>query len=98
MASMRVMADVLGLPVKVPKVKESTALGAAMFAGIGAGEYEVVAAAGRAVAGFETTIEPDGRAHERYQELYRSWSRVYAGEVELSERGLLVPLRRAAGT
>jgi len=94
----RVMADVLGLPVKVPKVKESTALGAAMFAGIGAGEYEDVATAGRAVAGFETIIEPDRDAHERYQELYAQWSRAYAGELELSERGLLKPLWRAAGT
>jgi autoinducer 2 (AI-2) kinase len=94
----RVMADVLGLPVKVPRVKESTALGAAIFAGIGAREYADVASAGRAVAAFETTIEPERETHERYEDLYARWSRAYAAELELSERGVLKPLWRAAGT
>ena len=94
----RVMADVLGLPVKVPKVKESTALGAAIFAGIGAGEYADLDSAARSVAGFEKTIEPDPSVHERYQELYSRWARAYEGELELSERGVLKPLWRAAGT
>ena len=94
----RVMADVLGLPVKVPKVKESTALGAAIFAGIGAGEYADVAAAGRAVASFESTLEPDRAVHERYEQLYSDWRRAYDGELGLAERGILKPLWRAAGT
>jgi autoinducer 2 (AI-2) kinase len=93
-----VMADVLGLPVKVPKVKESTALGAAIFAGIGAGEYPDVATAARAVAGFETTLDPDPSVHERYEELYADWKRIYEGELALVDQGLLKPLWRAAGT
>ena len=94
----RVMADVLGLPVKVPKVKESTALGAAIFAGVGAGEYPDVATATRAVAGFETTLDPDPSVHARYEELYADWKRIYDGQLALVERGLLKPLWRAAGT
>ena len=92
------MADVLGLPVKVPKVKESTALGAAIFAGVGAGEYPDVATATRAVAGFETTLDPDPSVHARYEELYADWKRIYDGQLALVERGLLKPLWRAAGT
>ena len=33
----QILADVLGIPVKVPAVKEATALGAALIAGYGAG-------------------------------------------------------------
>ena len=33
----QIVADVLGRPVRVPVVKESTALGAAIYAGVGAG-------------------------------------------------------------
>jgi autoinducer 2 (AI-2) kinase len=94
----RILADVLGLPVKVPRVKESTALGAAMFAGIGAGLYPDVATAARQVVSFEKTLDPDPQTHDRYRDLYAKWSRIYAAQLALVEQGLLKPLWRAAGT
>ena len=94
----RIMADVLGLPVRVPRVKESTALGAAMFAGIGAGLYPDVATAAREVVSFEATVEPDPEVHRKYGELYEKWDRVYGAQLALVEDGLLRPLWRAAGT
>jgi autoinducer 2 (AI-2) kinase len=94
----QILADVLGLPVRVPLVKESTALGAAIFAGIGCGVYPDVAAAARQVVRFEKTLEPDPKIHDRYLELYASWKRVYEAQLGLVEEGLLKPLWRAAGT
>jgi len=94
----RVLADVVGLPVKVPAVKESTALGAAMFAGIGADLYPDLATASRQAVSFERTVDPDPDTHARYQELYAEWLRVYQAELGLVEHGLLKPLWRAAGT
>ncbi len=94
----RVLADVLGLPVKVPVVKESTALGAAMFAGIGARLYPDVATAARHAVSFERTVDPDLATHAKYQELYANWLRVYGAELGMVEEGLLKPLWRAAGT
>jgi autoinducer 2 (AI-2) kinase len=94
----RVLADVLGRPVKVPAVKESTALGAAIFAGIGAGLYPDVTTAARRMVSFERTVDPDPQVHECYRELYASWLRLYEGELSLVERGLVKPLWRAAGT
>ena len=94
----RVMADVLGLPVKIPTVKESTALGAAIFAGIGAGIYPDVATAGRQIVSFERTVDPDLEVHARYLELYANWLRVYEAQVRMVEGGLTRPLWRAAGT
>jgi len=94
----RIVADVLGIPVKVPRVKESTALGAAMLAGIGAGVYPDIPTAARAVVAFDRTIEPDSEGHSRYVGLYDSWLRVYAAQLGMVDKGLLRPLWRAAGT
>jgi autoinducer-2 kinase len=93
----RIMADVLGLPVSVPRVKESTALGAAMFAGIGAGLFPDVATAAEKVVSFEATLEPDLETHDRYAELHEGWKRVYDAQLAMAEGGLLKPLWRAAG-
>jgi autoinducer-2 kinase len=94
----RILADVLGLPVRVPRVKESTALGAAIFAGIGAGVFPDVATAARNVVSFEKTVDPDPETHSRYLELYEEWTGVYNAQLSLVEKGLLKPLWRAAGT
>ena len=94
----RILADVLGLPVRVPRVKESTALGAAIFAGIGAGVFPDVATAAQKVVSFEKTVDPDPGTHGRYLELYEKWTRVYEAQLGLVEEGLLKPLWRAAGT
>jgi autoinducer-2 kinase len=94
----RIMADVLGIPVKVPRVKESTALGAAILAGIGAGVYPDIPTAAREVVSFDSVIEPDSQTHNGYLGRYDSWLRVYAAQLGLVEGGLLKPLWRAAGT
>lgn len=94
----RIVADVLGVPVSIPVVKESTALGAAICAGVGAGLFADAESQARRVVRIERTIEPDAAAHETYEGLYERWSAVYARQLELSEAGLLRPLWRAAGT
>jgi len=94
----RILTDVLGLPVSVPRVKESTALGAAIFAGIGAGIYPDVATAARQVVSFDATLEPEASVHSRYLDLYERWQRVYQAQLGIVEAGLLKPLWRAAGT
>jgi autoinducer-2 kinase len=94
----RILAEVLGIPVKVPRINESTSLGAAIFAGIGAGLYPDVAAAARQMVSFEPPIEPDPEVHRHYVELYQQWIEVYKAQLGLVEEGLLKPLWRAAGT
>jgi autoinducer-2 kinase len=94
----RIVADVLGVPVAIPVVKESTALGAAICAGVGAGLFADAAGQARRVVRIERTVEPDPAAHEAYARLYDRWLAVYARQLELSEAGLLRPLWRAAGT
>src|SRR5262249_44358291 len=54
----QIVADALGVPVRVPVVKESTALGAAIYAGVGAGVYADAASTAAELVQFERTYEP----------------------------------------
>lgn len=94
----QIIADTLARPVRIPAVKESTALGAAIYAGVGAGCYEDAVAAAARLARFERTVEPDPSAARAYDELFERWSELYRRSLELSEAGLVRPLWRAAGT
>jgi glycerol kinase len=60
---MQFQADVLGVPVLVPEVAETTALGAAYLAGVGTGMWTVdhVARSWRERARYEPAMSPDQR-------------------------------------
>jgi autoinducer 2 (AI-2) kinase len=93
----QILADTLGIPIRIPVVKESTALGAAICAGVGAGVYADANAAATSLVEFERTVYPDPEARAAYQRLYEQWLALYAGLLELSEAGLSRPMWRAAG-
>ena len=93
----QILADALGVPVRIPVVKESTALGAAIYAGVGAGLYADASTRGRARA-LRAHVRARARAAAAYDELYDHWLELYRGALELSEAGLVRPLWRAAGT
>jgi autoinducer 2 (AI-2) kinase len=93
----QILADVLGVPVRIPAVRESTALGAAVCAGVGAGLYDSPTDVSRLVR-FERTHEPDAAAAAAYDGLYAQWLDVYERMLQLSEDGVVRPLWRAAGT
>jgi autoinducer-2 kinase len=94
----QILADTLGRRVRIPAVKESTALGAALYAGVGAGLYGDALATAAQLARFERTFEPRQPAATVYQELYPRWGDLYRRSLEISEAGLVRPLWRAAGT
>ncbi len=94
----QIVADTLGLPVKIPVIKESTALGAALYAGVGAGLFDDAAAVARDLVRFERTCEPQLEAQSAYDRLYRQWAELYPRWLEVSEAGHLRSLWRAAGT
>jgi autoinducer 2 (AI-2) kinase len=93
----QIVADVVGLPVRVPVVKESTALGAAMYAGIGVGRYRDLAEVAGSLVRSERTFEPDVEAGEVYDDRYATWRELYPRILDLSESGLLRPMWWPAG-
>ncbi len=82
----QILSDVLGLPVKVPVVKEATALGAAILAGIGVGIYKDIEATVEELVEFEETYYPNIENHKLYTDLYSKWRDVYAAQLELSDK------------
>jgi autoinducer 2 (AI-2) kinase len=94
----QILCDVLGIEVKVPVVKESTALGAAICAGVGVGIFHDLKDAAKRLVKWERTLEPNEQNHQKYLKLYDRWSKVYRHELKIAEEGLVQPLFRAAGT
>ena len=93
----QIVADVVGLPVRVPVVKESTALGAAIYAGIGVGTYRDLAEVAGSLVRSERTFEPGVEAGQMYDERYAAWRQLYLRILDLSESGLLRPMWWPAG-
>ena len=94
----QILADVFGVRIKVPTVKESTALGAAICAGVGAGIFHDIKSAGKSLVKWERTLEPNQNNHTEYQALFKKWNEVYNHMLDLVEEGIVQPMWRAAGT
>jgi autoinducer 2 (AI-2) kinase len=92
----QIMADVLGVPVTVPAVTESSALGAAVAAGAGVGMFGSLADLPR-LRDRTRTVLPDPHAVKVYETAYPAWQEIYRRQLEISEDGVLAPLWRAAG-
>ncbi|HXQ92718.1 MAG TPA: FGGY-family carbohydrate kinase, partial [Nitrososphaerales archaeon] len=94
----QIISDTLGVQVNIPVVKESTALGAAICAGVGAGFYDSLQSGAEDLVRIEKTFKPRMKVHKQYSILYENWLNIYRANLKISESGLLNPLWRAAGT
>jgi len=81
----QILADVLGIPVAVPVVKEATALGAAIMAGKGIGLYSDVREAARSLVKIEKTFSPNEENREVYKLAYEKWEAAYKPQLKLSD-------------
>lgn len=93
----QIVADALGVPIRIPVVKEATALGAAICAGVGVGTWSSFGAAIEGTVAFERVVEPRLELAAKYQEMKDTWSAVYAPQLELARRGVTESLWRAPG-
>jgi len=74
---MQVVADVLDIPIKVPRSEQTCALGAAMFAAVVAGLYPSVDDAKTSMgSGIETEYRPDPQRAAKYRALYDRYTRL----------------------
>jgi xylulokinase len=70
-------ADILGLPILVPKTSVGAAFGAGVLAGMGIGWYPDVKGALRAMVAVEKTFEPRSENQRIYQEMYAAFRSLY---------------------
>lgn len=78
-----VLAAVCNRPVHVPEVRESSSLGAAMCAAVGAGLYCSLKEAASSMVRWAPVAEPDPEQVRLYRGLYRKWHKLYEQAREL---------------
>ncbi|MNT68048.1 Autoinducer 2 kinase LsrK [compost metagenome] len=93
----QILSDVTGLPVRVPDVKEATALGCAIAAGTGAGLYNDMAATGETLVKWSREFTPNPEHRELYDGMMQKWQAVYADQLGLVDSGLTTSMWQAPG-
>ena len=93
----QILADVTGCKVKVPVVKEATALGAAMAAGVGVGVYDSLLDAADKLVVWDREYLPNVENFEKYQKISTQWEEVYAKQLKMVDDGLVQSMWMAPG-
>jgi xylulokinase len=73
----QIKADVLGLPILLPRTSVGAPFGDAVLVGLGLDLYPDVAGALRQMVHIEARYEPDPANHALYQELYQIFRNIY---------------------
>jgi xylulokinase len=73
----QIKADVLGMPVQLPRAPVGAAFGDALLAGLGLGLYPDFGRALRDMIKLDTRYEPNMERHLRYREVYRVFRKLY---------------------
>ena len=84
----QIVADVTGKPVRVPVVKEATALGAAILAGCGVGIYPSIEEGVCQTVKWDREFQPQAENAPVYAALYENWRKVYAAQLALCDEKL----------
>ena len=69
--------NILNLKVEVIESEQGPALGGAILAAVGCGEYEDVESAVRQFVTVVETIEPEQELVEKYEECYQKFKQIY---------------------
>jgi autoinducer 2 (AI-2) kinase len=91
------LADVTGKKVKIPEIKEATALGCAIAAGVGAGVYESIEKAAKEIVTWDRSCIPSPENHEAYKEIREKWKIAYETQLSLVDQGVTESMWKAPG-
>lgn len=79
----KIVANVLNIPVEVPKNEQGPAMGAAMLAAVACGEYPTVKEAAEAIVTIADIVEPDHVLAANYEQQYQKFRQIYPACREL---------------
>jgi sugar (pentulose or hexulose) kinase len=80
-------ADVMGIEVRVPRIKRAAGLGAAILAGLAADEFATVEDAVSAMASGYESFYPDAHCHQQYAAIRERYEEVYSGIRQANQVG-----------
>ena len=93
----QILSDVTGCKVKIPKVTEATALGAAMAAGVGAGIYKDMITASKELVVWDKIYEPSELNKKIYDEQKQKFEHIYKAQLRLVDEGMTTSMWKAPG-
>ena len=93
----QILSDATGLPVKVPRVTEATALATGLAAWVGLGEFASLVEASDATVRWAKFYKPNATNHQLYNEVTERWQEAYAAQRQLVDRGITQPMWKAPG-
>lgn len=93
----QILADVTGYRVKIPKVTEATALGAAISAGVGCGVYSSLVSAAKELVVWDKTYEPNLENKKLYDEIKIKWQSAYEAQLKLVDDNITNSMWKAPG-
>ena len=79
----KMIANIMNMKVDVIESEEGPALGGAMLAAVGCGEYPDVKTIAEKVVKVVDTVEPDSELVEKYEERYQKFRKIYPTVKEL---------------
>ena len=92
------MADVLGIRIKVPVIKEATSLGSFLCAATALGWFQNIREAVKKVVLWKDEYRPFVKNVKAYTKYYNLWRKVYPYTLSIADKGLLPSMWRAPGT
>ncbi|MBE0514596.1 autoinducer-2 kinase [Sulfurimonas sp.] len=93
----QIVADVTGCRVKIPKVTEATALGAAMAAGVGIGVYRSITDAAQELVVWDRIYEPNLENKKVYDEIKIKFEKAYEVQLKLVDDNITTSMWKAPG-
>jgi xylulokinase len=73
----QITANVVNLPLETTNIDEAAPLGDAILAATGAGIYKYPTDPIRDLVKTTSTIEPDPKTHDMYEDFFQIWRRIY---------------------
>jgi xylulokinase len=74
---LKILANVLNIPLEIPKTEEGPAYGGAMLAMVGAGAYKDIEECADKLLSVKDTVLPDAEISARYAEKYKKFKKMY---------------------
>jgi autoinducer 2 (AI-2) kinase len=94
----QIVADVTGRQLRIPKVREATALGGAAAAAVGIGQFDSLREASRYLVKWDRMVDPNPANRAVYDDARRRWERAYAMQRQLVDESITTSMWRAPGT
>jgi len=83
---MQIHADVSGIPIFLTEVADAPALGSAILAAVGAGDFGSIVEASDAMVRTSRQIDPSAEGNARYRELFEIYRELYPRLADLMHR------------